>query len=391
MRLLIRGLLTFFAFLFLFGCASKQMATMPSFQAKQFNTNKYESKVDNFLIIFDASSSMDEKINGIKKFTTAQTLVHRMNDTIPEMGQTAGVRSFGHLNSVSKKSSELFYGMEKYFSHNLENNFEKITKPGGPSPMYQALDAAGTDFEGLSGDMNAVVIITDGRDLPGNVLASAKKLKDLYGSSICFYPVLVGDSPEGEVLLKKMAAIGGCGFYSTADALLTSAGMANFVERAFLSRKAVPMVVAAPVVKAPIKKDTDKDGVYDENDQCPGTPIGAKVNAVGCWTLDNVLFDFNKDVIKAQAYPLLDDVAKILKKNPTMSVELHGHCDNIGTAEYNMDLSMRRAHAVKNYLIGKGILTNRMATEGFGFTKPVALNGTEIGRATNRRVEIHPY
>jgi OOP family OmpA-OmpF porin len=256
--------------------------------------------------------------------------------------------------------------------------------------MYQALDAAGTDFEGLSGDMNAVVIITDGRDLPGNVLASAKKLKDLYGSSICFYPILVGDSPEGEVLLKKIAAIGGCGFYTTADAVLTSAGMAGFVERAFLSSKAAP-VVAAPVVKAPMKKDTDKDGVYDADDQCPGTPIGAAVNVVGCWTLDNVLFYFNKDVIKTQAYPLLDNVAIILEKNPAMNVELHGHCDNVGTADYNMDLSMRRAHAVKNYLTGKGILQNRMATEGFGFTKPVALNGTEIGRATNRRVEIHPY
>jgi len=96
-------------------------------------------------------------------------------------------------------------------------------------------------------------------------------------------------------------------------------------------------------------------------------------------------------VIKPGAYPLLDNVAKILEKNPVMGVELQGHCDNVGTDAYNMDLSMRRAHAVKNYLIGKGILKNRMATEGFGFTKPVALNGTDTGRSLNRRVELHPY
>ena len=119
--------------------------------------------------------------------------------------------------------------------------------------------------------------------------------------------------------------------------------------------------------------------------------MGAHVNAVGCWVLDNVLFDFDKDVIKTGAYPLLDNVATILEKNPTMSVELHGHCDNVGTPAYNMDLSLRRAHAVKNYLIGKGILKNRLATEGFGFNKPVALNGTDTGRSMNRRVEIHPY
>ena len=87
----------------------------------------------------------------------------------------------------------------------------------------------------------------------------------------------------------------------------------------------------------------------------------------------------------------MDNVAKILEKNPVMGVELQGHCDNVGTDAYNMDLSMRRAHAVKNYLIGKGILKNRMATEGFGFTKPVALNGTDTGRSLNRRVELHPY
>ena len=392
MRLLTRSLLTIFAFLFLFGCAAKQMSTLPSFEAKQFDKNMYASKVDNFLILFDASSSMYFKYNGMKKFNIAQALVYRMNETIPEMGQTAGLRSFGHSPKVSKYSTQLFYGMEKYLSHNLENSFEKITEPGGFSPLYKALDAAGTeDLKGLSGAMNAVIMISDGLDLPGDVLASAKKLKDLYGSSICFYPILVGDSLDGEALLKEIATIGGCGFYSTADQLLTSAGMANFVEKVFLSKKDAP---AAPAPAAPVvtmKKDSDKDGVYDDDDQCPGTPIGAAVNSVGCWVLNNVLFDFNKDLIKPEAYPLLDAVAGILEKNPVMSVELHGHCDNVGTADYNTDLSMRRAHAVKNYLIGKGILKNRMATVGFGFAKPVALNGTDIGRTLNRRVELHPY
>ncbi|MBC2704058.1 OmpA family protein [Desulfobacula sp.] len=387
MKLLIRGLLTFFAFLFLFGCAQKQMSTLPSFEAAQFDKSMYASKVDNFMILFDASSSMSM----YEKFDIAQALVYRMNDLIPEMGQTAGLRSFGHSPKVSKNSTELFYGMERYSSHNLETNFEKITEPGGTSPLYKAINAAGTDLKGLSGAMNAVIIITDGLDLPGDILASAQNLKDLYGSSICFYPILVGDSKEGEALLKKVATIGGCGFYSTADQLSTSAGLGSFVEKVFLEKKvAAPAPAPAAPVVAP-KKDSDKDGVYDEDDQCPGTPLGATVNPVGCWVLDNVLFDFDKDVIKPAAYPLLDDVAKILEKNPVMGVELQGHCDNVGTDAYNMDLSMRRAHAVKNYLIGKGILKNRMATEGFGFTKPVALNGTDTGRSLNRRVELHPY
>jgi OOP family OmpA-OmpF porin len=137
--------------------------------------------------------------------------------------------------------------------------------------------------------------------------------------------------------------------------------------------------------------DSDGDGVLDPDDQCPGTPAGAKVNTVGCWILDNVLFDFDKDVIKPETFAQLDAVYEILEKNPAMSVELQGHTDNIGTKKYNMGLSLRRANSVAKYLADKGISRDRLATTGFGFDKPVALNSTDFGRSLNRRVEIHPY
>jgi OOP family OmpA-OmpF porin len=105
----------------------------------------------------------------------------------------------------------------------------------------------------------------------------------------------------------------------------------------------------------------------------------------------NALFDFDKDVIKSKAYSLMGRVVKILEKNPAMVIELQGHCDNVGSAEYNMDLSKRRAQSVKDYLIGKGISKNRMTAKGFGITKPVATNDTDAGRFFNRRVELHPY
>lgn len=391
MKFFTQSLVAVFVFLFLFGCAAKQMSTLPEFEAKIFDAGVYESKVDNFLILFDASSSMHEKYNGNKKFNIARQIVSRMNDTIPELGQTAGLRSFGHSPEVSKKTVKLFHGMEKYFSHTLENNFEKIKKAGGFSPMDRAMNASSGDLEGLSGDMNAVIMVTDGRVPAGNVITAAKALKGQYGDTICFYPILVGDAEEGEAILKEIEKTGKCGFYSNADDLLTSDSMADFVEKVFLNKKAMASAPAPAPAPTLMKKDSDKDGVYDEDDQCPGTPMGADVNPVGCWILDNVLFDFDKDVIKAEAYPLLDNVKKILEQNPALSVDLHGHCDNVGTSDYNMDLSMRRAHAVKKHLIGKGILKNRMTTKGFGFTKPVALNGTAAGRALNRRVEIHPY
>ncbi|WP_457551342.1 OmpA family protein [Desulfobacula sp.] len=390
MRLLTRSLLTFFAFLFLFGCAAKQINTPKPFDAVQFDQAAYSSKVDNFLIIFDASSSMRHPTQQESKFDMARALVEQMNSTLPEMGQTAGIRTFGHSPRVSKNSTDLIYGMEKYSTTRLNKNFKKVFEPGGISPLYKATDAAQGDFNGLSGESNAVIIITDGEDLPGNVLASAKALKDLYGPSICFYPILVGDSLTGASVLKQIASIGGCGFYSTAGQLLNNpAAMGSFVETVFLDKKPAPAAPAAPAVVT--RKDTDKDGVYDDEDQCPGTPIGATVNPVGCWVLDDVLFGSGKAVVKPGGYALLDSVARILEQNPVMGIDIQGHTDNVGSEASNKDLSLRRAHAVKNYLIGKGILKNRMTTEGFGFSKPVALNGTDAGRALNRRVEIQPF
>ena len=385
MRLLTRSLLTIFAFLFLFGCASKQLV-IPSIDTKKFDADNYTSKVDNFIILFDASSSMNHAAGQSAKFDIAKTLAYGINRSLPELGQTAGFRSFGHAPDLSKEKTILFYGMEKYSTKNLDKGIDKVTKAGGFTPGGAAFDAARDDLDGLSGNMNAVIIISDGKDPENDVIPAAKKLKAKYGSAICFYPILVGDSKEGAALLQKIADIGGCGFFSTADELMSYAGMADFVEMVFLNEKSA---LAPPVVS--VKNDSDNDGVYDGDDKCPGTPAGAAVNAVGCWVLDNVLFDFNKSVIKSMAYPLLDDVVKILKQNPAMNLQLNGHCDNIGTPEYNMDLSLRRANAVRDYIVREGILWRRLGTQGYGFTQPAALNGTDSGRAMNRRVELDPF
>ena len=315
----IQSFLTLLAFLFLFGCAAKEPVNFGAFTPAQFDLDKVESKVDNFLVIMDASSSMRHD----SKFETAKTVVERLNMTIPELGQTAGFRTFGHDPSVCKNKTRLFYGMETYTTAGMADGLAGVAKPGGTSPLDNALAAAKTDLEGLSGVHNAVIVVSDGKDMT-NIQAQAQTLKDAFGSSLCIYPVLVGNAPEGRQLLENLADIGACGFFSTADDLLTSAGMGEFVSNVFLKDAPVP----APT---PVRKDSDGDGVYDDEDQCPGTPAGARVNSVGCWVLENVLFDFDKAVIKPEAYPLLDEVVVILKKNPDMTVELQGHTDNIGT------------------------------------------------------------
>ncbi len=138
------------------------------------------------------------------------------------------------------------------------------------------------------------------------------------------------------------------------------------------------------------RMDSDGDGVYDDMDECPGTPKGAVVNQVGCWVVGNLLFDYDKSNIKPQYYSDLDQVIRVLKQNPGLRVEIQGHTDNIGSKNYNLPLSRRRAKSVANYLIRNGVDRNRLTTEGYWFSRPVAPNTTPEGRAKNRRVELHP-
>lgn len=100
------------------------------------------------------------------------------------------------------------------------------------------------------------------------------------------------------------------------------------------------------------------------------------------------MFDFNQYELKPQYYSALDEVAARLSQNPATRIEIQGHTDNIGAANYNQALSEKRARAVKNYFVRKGVEEDRLFPEGFGFTMSAASNENEAGRALNRRVEL---
>jgi outer membrane protein OmpA-like peptidoglycan-associated protein len=104
--------------------------------------------------------------------------------------------------------------------------------------------------------------------------------------------------------------------------------------------------------------------------------------------LRGVNFDFDKAVIRSDAEPILTEAANILKQNAAVHVSVEGHTDSAGTEEYNLGLSMRRATAVKDFLVGHGVEASRLSTRGLGESAPVASNDTSDGRAQNRRVEL---
>jgi OOP family OmpA-OmpF porin len=140
--------------------------------------------------------------------------------------------------------------------------------------------------------------------------------------------------------------------------------------------------------------DSDGDGVLDALDQCPDTPAGDKVDAKGCSLpkviiLHGVNFDNDKAELRPDAIAILDDAVATLQANPDVKVEIDGHTDSRNSEWYNLDLGERRAKAVMQYLITKGIDAERLTAKSYGESQPIADNDTEAGRIQNRRVELH--
>jgi len=138
-------------------------------------------------------------------------------------------------------------------------------------------------------------------------------------------------------------------------------------------------------------KDSDADGIIDSLDKCPNTPKNVLVNHYGCPIIKTlrINFDFNKANIKKIYYSQIEKVAIAMKNNPKLKIEIDGYTDNIGSKEYNLKLSLKRAQAVKDILVKKyGINPKRIVVKGFGEKYPLLPNTTPTNRALNRRVEI---
>jgi OOP family OmpA-OmpF porin len=171
------------------------------------------------------------------------------------------------------------------------------------------------------------------------------------------------------------------------------------------------------------ENDSDGDGVADSRDRCPGTPAGAKVDSYGCeldgdgdgvvdsrdkcpktvngvpvdnsgcklaeeYRLEQVNFEFDSAKLTSSSSTMLDEAVKILKRHSDLKVELAGHTDSMGNDKYNQALSERRAQSVADYLIAHGANAGNISVKGYGESDPVADNGSEAGRAANRRVEL---
>lgn len=419
------------------------MATEP------INGAGFSRKADNFLIILDASESMEMPFNNHRKMDIATHIAEGFNQILPDQTYTAGLRSFGHAAAISNARTELVYGMDPYDQAGLSQEIAKINHGGGTSRLDLALSAASEDLSALPG-RSVVVVISDGSGMGEQAIQAARQLYDQLDGRLCIYTVLVGDDPAGREELEQIAAVTPCGGFYTAEELMQPSNMSTFVKTAFLGQPLdsdgdgiadaddqcpdTPAQIAVNASGCP--SDNDADGVADYMDKCPGTADGVQVDETGCaldsdkdgvadsrdrcpdtqarvevdyygcpipaptksavvsqagtWIYKDVQFASGKSAVTQGSFAVLNEIANALKANPNLKVEIQGHTDGAGSVAFNTQLSQQRAQSVRQYLIDQGVAPDRLTAKGYGPERPIASNATAEGRAQNRRVELKP-
>jgi OOP family OmpA-OmpF porin len=148
--------------------------------------------------------------------------------------------------------------------------------------------------------------------------------------------------------------------------------------------------------------DNDDDGVLDQDDECilepetdnnyqdeDGCPDEIPVEVVEfTGVIQGITFETDKDIIRRSSEPILSQALQVLTDFPDVRLQVQGHTDDQGDDEYNRDLSQRRSESVVRWFVERGIDAGRLEPQGYGEAQPIADNGTETGRAKNRRVEF---
>jgi len=373
------------------GCATQAVHTLQTFQPEDLNpqvrAGRLVQKTDSFFVVNDSSSSMGNIYLGSgdykgTKLDVEKELLNKLNKTIPAIPLSSGLLSFGFGSCLGWNSTQLNQPIQKYNPQNFSNAINSLRCSSGGTPLAEAITEIKNDIGNAPGNI-ALLVFSDGKgDAPA--ISAADTLKAKYGDRLCIYTVWVGNDPDidGQDNLQQMADASGCGFATTANSINSAPGISDFVKKVFFkgSNFAPTFVPAKP------DKDDDQDKISNAKDKCANTPSGAIVDKDGCWSFHGVLFDYDSDKIKSNFSPAIQNAVDVLKRNPSLTVEIQGHTDNHGSVAYNQNLSERRALAVKAELVKQGINPKRLTTVGFGKSQPAATNNTDGGRAYNRRV-----
>lgn len=323
-------------------------------------------RIANFIMIIDQSGSMFQgHIRRAKvKAALAKAVLLEMNERIPDLGYHCAVQVFSPKRMLVGPRQYDRAFLKGVFSGLVETGevFQNLTPLG---PAILDLDNTLDQFHGKT----AVIILSDGRANQGmNPVEAAKKVYSEH-DNVCFHVISFADNEKGRENLRAISELENCVFAVGGDLLADKGAMDRFISEVFYLEveESVPGLEPVPPVEE-----------VQEAEEAPDEKI----------VLDGANFDFDKYNIKPEWAVVLDQQVEKLRNHPELRIVVEGHTDNVGTEQYNQRLSERRAGAVYDYLLNRGISADRMETVGYGETWPKISNLTKEGRAINRRVEL---
>jgi OOP family OmpA-OmpF porin len=330
-----------------------EVLTEEDFIKKVVVEEDFIKTADNFLILFDTSSSMAEYVDKgtkVTKYDIARKILKDKLAMLPDLGYNSGLYTFAPYGAV--------YPMGPFDKGKFTQAVNSLpAQPKGGTFLAESLRKIEPELQKQSGK-TVVFIFTDGTaDFAGATKDPedyTQQFADKY--NVCFY--MIGDATNNRSA-KRLADMAKANACSRVIPFKQFVDNPNYITGALY------------VVKASERIETITESRI----------VGLKVG--------DVLFDFNKADVQSQYGDDLKALGGFLKKNPNAYALLIGYTDSIGSEEYNLYLSNRRADSVAAYLMNNhGVSQDQVVVNWYGEANPVASNDTEQGRAQNRRVEV---
>lgn len=356
------------------------------------NAEIYEKKADNFIVLFDTSSSMVKNVQDSEtsKLYAARNALQQISADIPALNYTSGIYTFTPFKEVKALSPH----DKNEFNAAIESLPESLKFNGifsGGTPLGYGLKKLGRTLESLSGK-TVVYLFSDGTNTDAlDPVREAATLNEKF--DVCFSIISLADNAGGSRTLESIATINDCSHLVQLESLDQDISIAS--NELFLAiADPEPSSEEVQEAEAYSPPDSDNDGINDDLDKCENTPIGYNVDPNGCLISEplisqNTYFGSGTAAISSASISDLSKLGNYLAAHPEATTIISGYTDNRGNAQFNMQLSQKRAENIRDFLASNfDVNEDNIKIRWFGESNPIASNETEEGRSKNRCVQI---
>lgn len=307
-------------------------------------------KIESFDVFMDYSGSMvlNSANTNVEKLTIAKQALKVMNSLIPDLGYD------GALHTVAPVSMVVPHGPwnQGAYATGIDSVSNDVEAFARMTPLGNGIHDLSADIRAMK-PKSAVIIVSDGENNRGSDPVAAASAVYSAAPETCFHIISVADTEAGQTVLDNIAKLNACSVsVKASDLIADEAAAKKFVADVFYTTEAAPIVADEDVV-----------------------------------VLRGVNFAFDSSALDSKAIGILTEAATLIKADAGKKIVVNGWTDWIGTDAYNMKLSLRRADAVKDFLIKQGVSASNLLAVGHGKSFKYD-NNTDEGRALNRRVEF---